>query len=483
MIGRGRAQPVLHRLMLAASLVGCARDQDSFGAAVQGSTGPIVMTHVTVIDLDGSAGRRIGDQTVVIENGRITALGNATDSVAQPVGATIVDGRGKYLIPGLWDAHSHLGSAGPAALTAYVAHGVTSVRDLGGPVDRLLAWRHRIDTGELVGPRLFVAGPNIEGAWWLDAVTTLLRRDRALNAYPFLANSPRMRMANAADADRVVDSLANLGVDYVKFRNLRAAEFRAVAGAARRHRLPLMGHAPARVTLAESADSGVVSIEHIETVMIRLGDADSAARHAQLASLAQAGTAITATLVTDQAYRQTPDSVAYAAIADTRGSGDPRRRLLSAELRGVWKFGLDTKRLEGPNDWAAARRRQIADLRIADAAGVPILVGTDLGVSLVYPGSAVHEEMQLLVEAGGLTPHEALRGATQLTAATIRRSDVSAGIAVGQRADLVLLAADPLEDIRNSSRIDAVILNGRLFRQADIQRLIETAERLALQRQ
>lgn len=112
-----------------------------------------------------------------------------------------------------------------------------------------------------------------------------------------------------------------------------------------------------------------------------------------------------------------------------------------------------------------------------------VLVGTDVGVLLAYPGSSVHEEMQLLVEAGGLTPHEALRGATRLTAVTIRRPDVSASIAVGQRADLVLLAADPLENIRNSSRIDAVILNGRLFRRADIQRLIEAAERLALQRQ
>lgn len=482
MIGRGRAQPVLLWFMLVALLTACTRDGDSSGAGDRASTSPIVITHVTVIDLDGSAGRRIGDQTVVIANGRITAVRNATDSVAQPAGATIVDGRGKYLIPGLWDAHAHLGSAGPAALTAYVAHGVTSVRDLGGPLDRLVEWRRRIENGELVGPRLFVAGPNIEGAWWLDAVTALFRRDSALGAYPFVKNSPRMRLADAGDANRVVDSLAKLGVDYIKFRNLRADEFRAVAGAARRHRLPLMGHAPARVTLAEAADSGVVSVEHIETVMIRIRGADSAARHAQFAALARAGTAITATLVTDQAYRQTPDSVAYAAIADTRGSDDPRRRLVSTELRDAWKFGLDTKRFEGPNDWVAARRRQVADLRLADRAGVPILVGTDLGVSLVYPGSSVHEEMQLLVDAGGLTPHEALRGATQLTAATIRRADVSASIAVGQRADLVLLAADPLESIRNASRIDAVILNGRLFRRADIQRLIETAARLALQR-
>lgn len=467
-------------IILAAALVACTKRSDS-SARGEGSTRPIAITHVTLITPDGAGAAQVFDQTVVIHNGIITAQGRSVHAVNPPPDAIVIEGRGKFLMPGLWDAHAHLSHAGPAALAAYVANGVTSVRDLGGRIDRLFQWRRQIENGELVGPRLFVAGPNIEGAWWLDAVTALLRRDSALAVYPFFENSPRMRLADAADAARVVDSLAALDVDYIKFRNLRADEFRAVAAAARRRGLPLVGHAPARLSLAEAADSGVVSIEHMETVMIRLGDADSATRHRQFAALARSGIAITATLVTDQAYRQTPDSVAHAALADTSGVHDPRRRLLSAELRAAWKFGLDTKRIERPNDWAASHRRQVADLRIADAAGVPILVGTDLGVSLVYPGSSVHEELRLLVEVGGLTPREALRGATELPARSLRRDGVSARIAVGERADLVLVAADPLEDIRNTTRIDAVIVNGRLFDRQGISRLMESAERLARQ--
>ena len=479
MIRTDRRGHVMLTWIFAAIFAACTKAGDSSARRDARANAPIAITHVTLIALDDAGENRAVDQTVVIENGRITAVGRAVHEVVPPVGAKIVDGRGRFLIPGLWDAHAHLSHAGPAALAAYVAHGVTSVRDLGGRLDRVLAWRRRIENGELVGPRLFTAGPNVEGAWWLDMVTGFLQRDSALNVSPFLENSPRMRLADASDAIRVVDSLAQLGVDYIKFRNVRADEFRAIAAGARRRGLPLMGHAPAGVPLADAAEAGVASIEHMETVMIRLGDADSAARHAQLAAVARAGTAITATLVTDQAFRQTPDSLGYAAIADTRGSQDSRRRLLSADLRAAWKFGLDTKRVEGPNDWAAARRRQLSDLRIAAAAGVPILVGTDLGVALVYPGSSVHEEMRLLVEEGGLTPYEALRGATTLTAASLRDSTVSSRIRAGQRADLVLLAADPLEDIRNSTGIEAVIVNGQLFERQDIQDLIETAERLA----
>jgi hypothetical protein len=219
------------------------------------------------------------------------------------------------------------------------------------------------------------------------------------------------------------------------------------------------------------------SIEHMETVMLRLGDAAPAARSAQFAWLARRGTAITATMVTDIAYRQTPDSVAYAIIADTLNVIDPRRGFLSPELLAFWKFGLDLKSLEGPNDWAGSHRRQLADLRLANEAGVPILVGTDLGASLVYPGSSVHEEMRLLVEQGGMTPLEVLRGATLYPARTLGLASSAGSIAVGKEADLVLLDANPLDDIRNTQRIRAVVLDGRYLDRGELDGLLESAAR------
>ncbi|MQA91298.1 MAG: amidohydrolase family protein, partial [Gemmatimonas sp.] len=253
-------------------------------------------------------------------------------------------------------------------------------------------------------------------------------------------------------------------------------EFRALASEARRQGMLLAGHAPRDVSLAEAADSGMRSIEHMETAMLEPGDGNEAERRARFERLARAGTAITATMITDVAYRQTPDSVAYAVIADTLNRIDPRRRYLSDEMLAAWKFGLDTKQLEEPNDWAESHRRQLADLRLARQAGVQILVGTDLGVSLVYPGFSVHEELQYLVEKGGLAPLEALRGATVYAARTLGLADSVGIIAQGMQADLVLLTADPLREIQNTTAIAAVVLNGRILDRAALKQLLAQAE-------
>jgi imidazolonepropionase-like amidohydrolase len=394
----------------------------------------------------------------------------------------VVDGRGHYLIPGLWDAHAHLTHAGQSALDPYVANGVTTVRDLGGRLPELLALRREIRAGTRVGPRLLVAGPNLEGAWWLDAVVGFIASDSLLRTFPFLEATPRHRVATPADAPAVIDSLVRLGVDLVKFRNLRGDEFRAVAAEARRRGLVLAGHAPILVSPGEAAEAGLGSFEHSETVTLRLGDAPDSTRRAELARVARAGTAITPTLVTDVAYRQTPDSVAYAVIADTANVRDPRRRYLSRDLLAAWKFGLATKRFEGPStpeSWATSHQRQVADTRRAHAVGVPLLVGTDLGVSLVYPGFSVHDELRLLVDEIGLTPLEALRAATLAPARTMRMTDSLGVIARGQLADLVLLDADPLRDIRNTTRIRAVVVGGQVLHRTDLDRLLDEAARSA----
>ena len=487
----------VHRVVCAAVLVttlglsssGCARsgggiaDRRPGRPADHRSRRVLAVTHVTVVDLtapEAAAARRT-DQTVLVVDGRIAALGPAAD-IPAPQDAQILDGRGQYLIPGLWDAHAHVAYAGWPALSAYVANGVTTVRDLGGRLPELLAWRRAIRSGERVGPRLLVAGPIVEGAWWLDRVVEFAASDSTLRSFPLFEASPRIRVAAPGEASAVVDSLARLGVDLVKFRNLRGDEFRAVAAAARRRGLPLVGHAPSSVTVGEAAEAGLRSVEHAETVMLRLADAPDAVRRAEFVRVARAGAVLTPTLVTDRAYRQTPDSIAYAVIADAANALDPRRRYATRELLAFWKFGLDTKRLEEPStpaSWAESHRRQIADTRRARDAGVPLLVGTDLGVSLVYPGFSVHDELQLLVEEVGLTPLEALRAATLAPARTMGMADSLGTVAPGRVADLVLLGADPLRDVRNTTRIRAVIVGGRALLRADLDGLLDAAAREA----
>ncbi|HZG42318.1 MAG TPA: amidohydrolase family protein [Longimicrobium sp.] len=444
------------------------------GAQDRPAHAELAITHANVVDVE--SGRVLSDHTVLVRGGRIVSVAPSGQGRV-PRRARVVNAAGGYLIPGLWDAHAHVTFAGERALPVYAAHGVTAVRDLGGRLPDLLALRGRVVEGALVGPALYVAGPNLEGAWWLDLVVRLAASDSVLRSFPFLEASPRYRIATPADARAAVDSLRRLGVDVIKFRNLRGDEFRALAAEARLRGVPLVGHAPRDVALSEAADLGMGSIEHMETVVFSLGDAPPAERSAQFAWLARRGTAITATLVTDVAYRQTPDSLAYAIIADTLNLIDPRRRFLSPEMLAFWKFGLDLKKLEGPNDWAASHRRQLADLRLANQAGVPILVGTDLGASLVYPGSSVHEEMRLLVEQGGMSPLEVLRGATLYPARTLGLAGSVGAITVGKEADLVLLDANPLDDIRNTQRIRGVVLDGRYLDRVTLDGLLESAAR------
>ncbi len=199
----------------------------------------------------------------------------------------------------------------------------------------------------------------------------------------------------------------------------------------------------------------------------------------QFQRMAKAGTPITASMITDVAYRQTPDARAYAIIDDKQYLIDPRRRFLSPLALSAWRFGLDIKKLEGPgNDHAELHRRQIADLRLARTAGVRILIGTDVTVSLLFPGYSVHEEMAYLVNKAGLTPFEALKGAT-FYAAEAMREGRSGRIAVGQRADMLLLSADPLSRIGATSQIEGVFLKGRYLNRSNLAALQDESAALA----
>jgi imidazolonepropionase-like amidohydrolase len=435
---------------------------------------------VNVIDVSATdaASALQTDQTVVVSGGLIIALGPSA-STQIPSNAEQLDGRGKYLIPGLWDAHTHISYTGEAALPLYVSHGITSVRDLGGVTSELVRMRRRVQARALVGPEMYISGTVLEGAFWLDRVNRLLTLDAQVAAFQPFEWSPRIRVASVDEARKAVDSVIAEGGDMIKFRNMRGDEFRALAGEARRRGIPLIGHAPQRVPLTEAADSGMRSIEHVETVLFQLGDSTPEFRHATLRHLASRGTAITPTLVVDRAYRLTPDSVAWAIINDSTNTVEPRRRYLSDALLKGWRFGLVTKKYDPPSDWAASHQRQVAELRLAHRAGVPILVGTDLGVSLVYPGSSVHEEMQSLTREAGLSPFDVLRGATILPARSLNLDRVVGRVASGFRADMVLLSANPLADIAHAERIAAVIQGGRVMLPAELVELRNQAARIA----
>ena len=215
----------------------------------------IAITRVSVIDGDAPSPRT--DQTVVIDGNRIVRVG-ASGSVAVPPGARIVDGRGKFLLPGFWDMHVHTAiSGGRDLLSLYVANGVTGVRDMAGDWDTLKSWRSEIGRGQLVGPRIIASGPYLEGG-----------------DVPI----PHLLARNAVEASAGVDSLIALGVDFIKVHSqLNAESYFAIARRARERGVVFAGHVPRVVGSAAASDSGQKSIEHLLGIPAECTPVDSVA--------------------------------------------------------------------------------------------------------------------------------------------------------------------------------------------------------------
>jgi imidazolonepropionase-like amidohydrolase len=412
----------------------------------------IAITGATVIDGTGRA--PIPDATIVIRAGRIAAVGPAAD-VAVPRGATRVDARGRFVIPGLWDAHVHLASLGRDGLATLVRYGITSVRDLGGDLDSVRTWRDAVEAGQIEGPRIHLTGPIIEDATWLAKVSSL--------PIPGLKDliQGRIPVGTEAEAVAAADSIAKLGVEVLKVRNSPPLPaYRALLEEARLKGLLVAGHQPnPGVGLAGALAERQRSIEHIEQLS-ELEALPAVARDSMARAFAAESIWFTPTLVTSF-RRFDPDSQIEARVAGT--SHEPEEALVTPTLLAFWKLQRGLKPFDAP----LVFMRQAVDsglmgMRRLRAAGVRIMVGTDLGAISVYPGLAVHEELALLVDSLGLSPLEAIQAATVEPARYFGIEREIGTIEPGRAADLLILSADPLADVRNTRRIEHVVLRGRV---------------------
>ena len=366
----------------------------------------LAIAHVSVVDV--VRGAIDSDRTVVISGARILRLGPA-GRVRVPAETRVIDGRGKYLIPGLWDMHVHLDSG---ALAQLVSHGVTGVRDMGGEARKLVALRRGIEAGTITGPRLVIAGPLLAGG--------AIEPTRS-----------RVVVRTEPEAQRAVDSLVALGVDFIKIHDgLSRSAYFAIAREARARHVPFSGHVPSDVTPTEASDSGQKSIEHLEFI--------------------------------PDACMQRFSSPTVEAPA---GCGADRMDALLGELRrnGTWldptisMFRVYVTRAAYDSIFAGFKLLTPALRR----SGVRLLIGTDMENSRIKAGESLHDEMELLVLAG-FSPLDVLRGTTSNAAAYLGTSDSLGTVAVGQIAELVLIDGDPLVDIRNARRISAVLRQGRV---------------------
>lgn len=426
----------------------------------------LAITGATVVDATGAPPRE--GMTVVIEGDRIREVA-PSGAVEIPRRAQVVNAAGKYLIPGLWDTHVHLSFASADALPLFIAHGVTSVRDLGGRFETVRAMRERVRSGEAMGPRIFTSGATLEGAAWMRAAHQLLPPDD-----PMWAAAPRVTVSRE-NARAVVDSLVAEGVDLIKARNVWGEDFLALAAATERVGIPLASHNPNRVSMLDAVRAGLDSFEHAESIWGDFDTLSTPARQRMFEQVAETEVLVAPTLMADVGYAS-PEGAILAAVADTLGRLDPRSRTLPEPMRAAWAEALRQRKLHGAAP-EGTFEKITRDVRSMNEAGIPMLAGTDVGaIPLVYPGAGLHEELQLLVDEGGLTPMEALQSATRNPPRFFGRGDQTGTIEPGRAADLVLLDADPLADIRNTQRIHAVVLDGRYLGREALDALL-AAER------
>lgn len=400
----------------------------------------LAITRVSVVDV--VSGRILPNRTVLVSGEMIT---NVIQNGDPPEGAQVVDGHGKFLIPGLWDMHAHHQAAGAESLDVYLALGVVGSRDMGSDVEFILPLRDRIRRAELRGPEVVAAGPIL---------------DHAPADWPF-----RQRVTNAQDARAAVRDLKNRGVDFIKVHNNTPREaFFAIADEANRIGLAFAGHIPLSVSIQEGVASGIKSIEHLSEFRLFRECTGKAMTYDRdrcwpvFQKLREHKVWQTPTLMF---YRILPDVFAGKPMPHAEYASDSSLELLR---RNIEASKLDAQAISYFRDMSAQSLTVIRDML---SLGNSFLAGCDGGV----PGFCLHDELQALTDAG-LSPLQALQAATINPARFLGRESTQGTLEVAKRADLVLLDENPLSDIRNSRRISGVVARGRLFSKAEIDEML-----------
>jgi imidazolonepropionase-like amidohydrolase len=445
------------------------------------TTESLALVGVGVVDVESGEVRL--DRTVLIVGREIRAVGSDGE-VEIPTGTTVVDARGKYLIPGLWDTHVHVTPFGEEILPLFVAYGVTAVRDVGS-TDSIFRWREEIAAGRRLGPRIWTSGRMLAQARGPDPGAEWERVDSAAAARRAVEN----RRAEGADLLKMQDSF------------MERALWSAAVTEAALHGLPVAGHAPVDVPLTQAIELGLGSVEHTLGLALALSaseerlrervmsaESDSARWTAlyeadveALATLDPARLSALATLMRERGVALSPnltDSRAMATASSGRWDEDPRLAMISPAVRELWLGTAAAATPANTRNLQQLYERIPAIVLALHRAGVTILAGTDAWAVYDFPGSDLHSELWHMVEAG-LTPIEALRTATLTPARYMHVGDSLGSIRPGMLADLVLLDGDPLADIRNTERISAVVVNGRYLDRPALDLLLAEARQAA----
>ena len=448
------------------------------GLAMAQSSPPTAFSIVNVTLIDVSGGPNQLHRTVVVRDGRIADV-HYFEPGKDKTGVR-VNGTGKFLIPGLWDMHVHIifGEWFPHAreitLPLFIANGITGVRDMGSELDALQQWRKEISAGSLIGPRIVMAGPMLDGP------------------QPRFPSSVAIKTPD--DGRRAVDDLKSHGVDFIKLQSLIPHEaFLAIADEARKQNIPFVGHVPDAVRASEASNAGQKSFEHLIGIFegaSPLEDKFIQGKKSESEFLAtydpQRADTLFSLLAKNQTW-QCPTLVWERGgnlIDQSDFSHEPRAKYVPSSWKNVtWKKFTEVVEHDFNTDDRATRRRFVEkELEVVKAmhhAGIPFLAGTDTPPGVyIFPGFSLHEELQRFV-AAGFTPMEALQTATINPAKFFGKENEIGTVEKRKMADLVLLDANPIDDIRNTQKISGVVANGRYFSRADLDKMLGDIEKAA----
>ena len=445
----------------------------------------IVIRDVSVIDMN--TGAIEPHSSVAIRGDRIVAVGPAS-KVKVPAAVKTISGAGKYVIPGLWDMHVHLWYK-DHQFPLFLANGVTGVRDMGSRMKQIDAWRAQIKSGQLIGPRIVACGSPVNGP--------------GHKPDPLM---PVIELRSPADARRAFDTLDDdMKVDCIKvLSDVPKTSYLALAEVSRHWGVPIVGHLPNSMGAMEAANARQSSMEHLYGLLLSCSSREEELREQRVVAvrksdgpaLERIGAAILesydprkAAILFDRFklydVRQTPTLVMRkrsAFISTSELVGNPHLRYIDQSIRKSWPDPSKGEAAYSADQQFLLRKeyeRLFTLVHDMDQAGVPLLAGTDSGDAYTVPGFDLHDELELLVKAG-LTPLRALRTATVEPARLIRQEETLGVVRAQRFADLVLLDANPLTDIRNTRKIAAVVVNGQYLSKSDLAGMLQNAAARAL---
>lgn len=424
-------------------LLGCSGTAQTRDALVQSQSREVAFVNVSVVPMDSE--RVLTGQTVVVRGEQIVEIGPA-GKVKVPAGALRIDGRGKYLMPGLAEMHGHVPPPqAPKEFTEtvlflYVANGITTVRGMLGAPGQL-ELRERATRGEMVSPTLYLAGPSFNGT----------------------------SVSSPAQAAEMVRQQKREGWDLLKVHpGLTRDEYDAMARAAREVGIRFAGHVPAEVGLLHALELGQETIDHVDGYVEHLGAEGVAVDEAKLAEVVRLTKRSGAWIVPTMALWET----LLGVTSIEKLLSYPELVYMPAQQVQAWERAHRARQAHAQFDrrkveQTAANRKRI--LKALHDGGVPIIFGTDAPQQFSVPGFSIHREMASMLEAG-LTPYQILLTATR-NAGEYHRDKARFGtVAVGSRADLILVNGDPLKDLSNVSKRAGVMARGRWLGEEEIQK-------------